>query len=285
MLRRKNTLTDGLRLGELVGATGLISTELMNSALKLSESSRLPLGRVLIAMQCLTDEQMSKVLQVQRTARAGGLEVAEAKRMIKQVAWNQNARLSDLVQTETPCDNLFVALLRDSGVLTKDEVGPLLEASKTDNLGCGRILLLRRRISTTFHKLVLEILVDYKKGKYKYDRAIEICSNMYHAGRAMSGTECSTTLKPNPINRLGELFLAAGLINETELLDALEKSLSTNSRIGEVLAAAGLIMHELIDVCVSLLQQVQAGNMQPQVAVLQVQRLALRRSCALEAVS
>jgi hypothetical protein len=277
MLRRKNTLTDGLRLGELISSTGLISTELVTSALKLSEASRLPLGRVLISMQCLTDVQMAKVLQVQRAARAGGFAVAEAKRMIKQVAWNGETKLVDLLKEDAACDNILVSLLRDASILTKEEVGPLLQASKTDNLCCGRILLLRRRISSSFHKVVLEILVDYKKGKYDYAKATELCAKIYHAGR-----DFQADFSSEPVNRLGGLFLAAGLINETELVDALETSLTTNGRIGEALANAGLVMAELIDICVSLLQQVQAGNLPPQVAVLQVQRLALRRACKLE---
>jgi uncharacterized protein YjeT (DUF2065 family) len=73
--------------------------------------------------------------------------------------------------------------------------------------------------------------------------------------------------------RLGHLLLRAGLIDETQLYDALELSLDANRRLGEILVEAGVLFRETVELCVLLLRRIGSGEIAANEAVVYLQQV------------
>lgn len=166
MLRLQKNITDGLRLGELLAGSGLVDEDALEPALRLATASRLPLGRVLVSTKHLTGEQVERIVLVQKQARAGGYNVAEARRQALLAARCQNnevfqhhhqqqqatvAATEESFIEEDP-NYVLLTLLSRAGIVTGREVADYLELSIKEDVPCGRMLVLHRRITPSFRR-------------------------------------------------------------------------------------------------------------------------------------
>jgi len=261
MLRIQNPISDGLRLGELLIGAGILTREAVDAALTLSCASRLPLGRVLVSTGYLRDVQVDRFVAVQRRARAGGLCVADARRTVQELAWGaEHLLVGEPEKVEEP-HSILIALLARAGVLTKNEIPYVVRSSIDADITCGRLLLLRRRIAPAFHRQCIELLVRYRQGQLSFAKAADECRRLYQGGAHMDdrNTPCSSSAS----RKMGELMVTAGFIDETELYDALEISLSMNRKLGEVLVEAGFVMQEAVEICVAMVKRIVIGEVAP----------------------
>lgn len=269
MLRIQNPLSDGLRLGELLIGAGIVTREAVESALTLAGASRLPLGRILVSTGHLRDHQVDRFVAVQRRARAGGLCVADARRLVQELAWGaehllagNSAQGENGSEKEKEPDSILLCLLSKAGVLTKQEIPYVMRSSVEADVTCGRLLLLRRRIAPAFHRHCINLLVQYRQGKISFVKATDECRRIYQGGAYVDNAEAAASRNRDggTIKHMGQLLVTAGFIDETELYDALEISLSMNRKLGDVLVEAGLVMQEAIDICVAMVKRICAGE-------------------------
>jgi hypothetical protein len=264
MLRIQNPLSDGLRLGELLIGAGVVTREAVESALTMAGASRLPLGRVLVSTGHLKDNQVDRFVAVQRRARAGGLCVADARRIVQELAWGAEHLLANhthnqVDESEREPDSILLSLLSKAGVLTKQEIPYVMRSSVEADVTCGRLLLLRRRIAPAFHRHCINLLVQYRQGKISFVKATDECRRIYQGGVYVDNGEARSR-NDGSIKQMGQLLVTAGFIDETELYDALEISLSMNRKLGDVLVEAGLVMQEAIEICVAMVKRIGAGE-------------------------
>jgi hypothetical protein len=173
-----------------------------------------------------------------------------------EIMYNDNE--SDELSPSSPeVNSLLITLYRRAHILTREEIPAINRAAHQEQSTCGRILLRRRRINACFHRHSIELLVAYKEGEISFEEAIDKCRNLYQAGRQAEETQ---HFIPQG-KRLGELLLAANMISETQLFEALEKSLNENKRLGEVLIDSGLLVKEAVEVGLAILPRVSRGNL------------------------
>jgi hypothetical protein len=151
--------------------------------------------------------------------------------------------------------SMLLSLYKRAYILTREEIPAIQRAAHTDNLSCGQVLLRRGRISTAFHRHSIEILVAYKQGKTTFEHAVEQCKRLYQAGRQAENQPRQQG------QRLGELLIAARLIDENQLFDALEKSLNQSKLLGEVLVESGIILREALEISLAILPNMLKGKM------------------------
>jgi len=261
MLRIQNPMSDGLRLGELLIGAGVLTREAVEAALKLACASRLPLGRVLVSTGYLKDLQVDRFVAVQRRARAGGLCVADARRIVQELAWGaEHLLVGEIEKIEEP-SSILVSLLARAEVLTKAEIPYVVRSSIEADITCGRLLLLRRRIAPAFHRQCIDLLVQYRQGQITFTKAADECRRLYQGGAHVDNkTNYSVDARVPDRSRMGQLMVNAGFIDDTELYDALEISLSMDRRLGEVLVEAGFVMQEAVDICVAMVKRIIVGD-------------------------
>lgn len=259
MLRIQKPMSDGLRLGELLIGAGILTRDAVEAALTLAFASRLPLGRVLVSTGQLQDQQVDRYVAVQRRARSGGLGVLDARRVIQEMTWGaEHIEVGHPEKQPEGPASLLIDLLGQAGVLTKNEIPYVMRSSIEADITCGRLLLLRRRISPAFHRYCIELLVQYREGKLSFAKAADECRRLYQGGAYVDQQEdCGANASAR---KLGQLMVRAGFINETELYDALEVSLSLNRKLGEVLVDAGIVVQEVVDLCVQMLKRILSGE-------------------------
>ncbi len=100
--------------------------------------------------------------------------------------------------------------------------------------------------------------MQYREGKLSFTKAADECRRLYQGGAYVDQQEhCGAN---ESARKLGQLMVRAGFINETELFDALEVSLSLNRKLGEVLVDAGIVVQEVVDLCVQMLKRILSGE-------------------------
>lgn len=275
MLRKNKPFSDGLRLGDLLCAAGMISRDALDSALHLASISKLPLGCVLLSSRQIDERQLEQVITVQRRARGGALCVDEAKRVVQKLARGgelvfEKRKIQEDDQVQH--NSLLLSLYLRAGILTGYEIPHVVRASEAELVPCGRILLLRRRISPSFHRQSIEILVRYRQALISFEDAAAECSRLYRSGVAADNNVL--LFGQDKPRRLGHLLMRAGLIDETQLYDALELSLDADCRLGEILVEAGVLFRETVDLCISLLRRISSGEIASSEAVLYLRQVA-----------
>ena len=259
MLRIQKPMSDGLRLGELLIGAGILTRDAVEAALTLAFASKLPLGRVLVSTGQLQDQQVDRFVAVQRRARSGGLGVADARRVMQEMTWGaEHIVVGDAEKRPEGPASILIDLLGQAGVLTKNEIPYVMRSSIESDITCGRLLIMRRRISPAFHRHCIELLVQYREGKLSFAKAADECRRLYQGGAFIDLAESGAVNER--ARKLGHLLVKAGFINETELFDALEVSLSLNRKLGEVLVDAGLVVQEAIDMCVPMVKRIVSGE-------------------------
>lgn len=78
---------------------------------------------------------------------------------------------------------------------------------------------------------------------------------------ALSAAKSVSSAKPASTVRLGELFVRAGILTQTDISQALELALAHGHPIGEMLVARGFITRALLDAALNLQQMVKNGNL------------------------
>ena len=277
MLRKNKPFSDGLRLGDLLLSAGMLTRDALDSALHLAAISKLPLGCVLLSARQITERQLDQVITVQRRARGGALCVDEAKKVVQKLARGgelvfekQKIQEDDQVQHNSLLLNMYVR----AGIITSAEVPHVVRASETEEIPCGRLLVLRRRISPSFHRQSIDILVRYRQALVSFEDAAAECARLYRSANCGDSSEFQhLAMGIERPRRLGQLLLKAGLIDETQLYDALELSLDANCRLGEILFEAGVLFKETVELCVLLLRRIGSGEIAANDAVVYLQQV------------
>lgn len=276
---RKN-ITDGLRLGELISGSGILDQEALDAALKLALASRLPLGRVLVSTNFVTSVQVDQIIHLQKLARSGACSVAEARRDAALAVRGQLRGAAEpeiqgeveesLSFIEDESNYVLLSLLNRAGVLTASEAARYLEMSIREDVPCGRMLVLHRRISPSFRRFCLELLVGYRQGRISLDHAVVEACRVRDAGVFVAAHEFVDSATEI---RLGQVMLKADVIDEIHLYDALEVSLSNNRRLGEVLVDSGIVTFIALKHCLEIFEAINKGKLAASVTADAIKRL------------
>jgi hypothetical protein len=165
--------------------------------------------------------------------------------------------------------NKLGELLLEAGLIDREQFAKSMQRSLSTGLPLGRILVLNSALPEAVLTHALELQVRVRDGMTSREEAVEALAAAGGTFANMSQEETiriDTILVAPPRKkgiRLGELMVMAGLLAETDVMNALELGLMQDMRIGEVLVGQGYISTELLDAALELQRKVDEDKMQP----------------------
>ncbi|MBZ0188930.1 MAG: hypothetical protein K8F91_21985, partial [Candidatus Obscuribacterales bacterium] len=127
----------GTRLGELLSSSQHLSADQLDIALRASDTSGLPLGRVLVLLDKLSAPSLNLALDLQREVRAGKVERSNAVDELKK----EKPESSQASSAESTGNMKLGELLVAAGVLSVCEVESAVEMSRANDKMVGQVLI------------------------------------------------------------------------------------------------------------------------------------------------
>jgi hypothetical protein len=259
--------TDGVRLGDLLTGAGLLQASDLREAMLISKQQGLPVGRVLIMSGYLTEQHLQAAVQAQSLLKDGLIEFAlviKALTMVgaeditledafKRLKWNQQ---SDAVT------NKLGELLLAADIVPIDSLNAALLQCQSIGLPLGRVLIANGVLTEQMLAATLNAQVFVRDKKLSREQAIQGLKSSKERQIPIEQYLAETGAMQLPTTetvRLGELFVLAGIIDEPNLMGAVEVGLLNEQPIGQVLLQSSLISEEILIAALDLQAMVGAG--------------------------
>ena len=282
-----------IKLGELLIVAGLLKPEALAEAIRTASETSLPIGRVLIMAGSISEIALQAAIQAQSMLKDKRLEQSAAVAALK-VIGVKNIPLEDALKQLQIEEKREVKtaklgdLLITAELVSDDQLSEALRSSQETGLPLGRILVLTQAISEELLSAALTAQVLVRDEKITKEQAIE---GLRSARRRRVSIEESLAdhgyfrppLKQNV--KLGELFVLAELILESDLMTALEKGLVQQLPVGQILLQAKLSTQETLDTALSLQEMVANGTLNSLQAGKALRQVALQRYSLTQALA
>jgi type IV pilus assembly protein PilB len=172
-------------------------------------------------------------------------------------------------------------LLLEAEAIDKEQLARATERSFSTGLPVGRILVLSDALQESVLVAALEIQKHLHFAMTRREDAIDALrlSSSQSKGSKLTEEENARVLsfviypKVRRI-RMGELLILAGLVNETDVLTALERSLQNYTPIGQELLSQGFISEDLLEMAVDLQNEIEDGELEAAEAARHLARVA-----------
>jgi hypothetical protein len=235
-----------LRLGTILSHFGLLQEHEFDRALKVANETRLPVGKVLVMFEQITDNTLKAVIDAQWMLKDGLISIGQAQHavdLVRRKNWSFNDALVTMgIDAYATRGARLGELLVGSGQLSEDEISKFLKVSNYSGLPLGRILLLLDRVSENALGSTLRLQHDIRVGGLEVDTGLALIRE---------------SVKREPMTRtdnllLGELLSNAGILKDSEVAVALDIAAANSKMVGEVLTEHGWISDTVLDKALSL---------------------------------
>ncbi len=261
--------SDRRKLGSLIVELGLIDNRDLGQALSIAQETSLPLGRVLVLSDLLSENVLQGVLRCQSLFKQNLLEADMAKTALKLVSEN-HVSLDDALfklgwnpestKDPTPLGELLI----EAEYVTRDQLQPALDKSASSGLPFGRILVLSGVLTEGLLTGALNAQILVRDGKLAKPQAVEA---LKEARQRQVSVEVQLKEKgfyelPNrSCPRLGELLLFCGVISQSDLVHALELGLMNKAPVGQVLIDSRLVTPKMLDAALRVQSMMAEQNL------------------------
>ncbi len=261
-----------VRIGELLVQAGMLTQGQMTEATRHAGTKRLQIGQILVMYGYLNARDLQAALDAQSAIRDKSVDLDSAVRCLK-IVHKTGANFLDVLHEETgigapriPTGKLG-QLLFDAELVTLEQLSLAMQRSLTTGLPLGRMLVLEKVLSDQLLTTALETQVKLRDEMLTRGEAI-------NALREAAGLpELPTTTEQRDAKfiyqqprkrgiRLGEMMVLAGLLTDTDVMNALEWGLVNNQPIGHVLVRKGLVKQEIIDAALALQRLVDENKLE-----------------------
>ncbi len=251
---------------------GVITVAQLEDAIKLAGNKRLQLGQMLIMAGNISPRDLQAAVDAQSMLRDRTIDQSTATRCLK-IACKTGMNFADVIRDQQ-CDksdslsNKLGELLLEAGLVDREQFGKSMQRSLATGLPLGRILVLNGAISEILLNTALEIQVRIRDGMLTRVEAVEALRaqageiDPQEAQRQTVRMDVGNPPRKSGI-RLGELMVMAGMLNETDVMSALELGLVKDIPIGQVLVEQGFLSEEMLQNALELQHKVDAGLLQP----------------------
>jgi hypothetical protein len=262
--------TKRIRLGILMIDAGLITREELEECLRMSRETGLPVGRMLLVSAKTSETVLQAAVQAQSLLKDGliDLETAyKALRIVKDERKSFDNALKQLnVIIEEVKINKLGQLLLASNFVTEEQLEEALAGSASTGLPFGRMLVLNGVINEAQLAATLNAQILIRDDKINKDQAVD---GLKQARRRQIAVEVPLMEKgfyrvqTRDAIRLGELLSLAGLISESQLLNAVELGLISQKPLGQVLIELNLVNEDILKIALQLQDLVMKGTLRP----------------------
>ncbi len=172
--------TRGTRLGELLTSANHLDAVQLDMALKASDGSGLPLGRVLILLSKMSEESLVLALDLQREVRAGKMERSEAVARLRkeQLLTPAEGRDGDRDDKRLRIGELLVS----SQILSEADVKSAVEISKANDKMVGQVLIEMEWVSEDILTAALRLQEMIWSGGVSVTRACSVLQQIDKSG-------------------------------------------------------------------------------------------------------
>lgn len=247
------------KLGEVMVAFGILSTEELQRGLKLSSITGLPLGKTLIFLEYIHEQLLRDLIEAQSMLRDNIVSVEEVRSALNVV------KISNLRFGEA----LFHLGIKPAG--TSSRLGELLSEAKKINskqlkiglqvadhsgLPLGQVLVMLNVISDDCLRVTLALQRQLRTGEIVMHTATSKIKSMRKADVTSAHLPCAPQATPSneskPKTLLGDLLVQAEIISQLDLSRALINHKKSGRPVGQHLIEASLISSELLGLALRL---------------------------------
>jgi hypothetical protein len=214
-----------VKLGELLRAVGAVEPTDLSETLKLAVQVGLPLGRALVLAGHISEEELDAALEMQALIRQGNLTIPIAGRAFVHVhAGHPLSMALELSGWDRP----------DGITAYPSRLGSLLFDAKI---------------------ITKQQLDEAQRTSYETGMPLGRILGL------MGLISPSQLAKALELQRLGELLMLSGILNESDIMNSLEHGLASNKPLGDVLLDLGLVTRQILDLALEMQHAVCTGTL------------------------
>jgi hypothetical protein len=177
----KKRIPDTTLLSRMLIEAGIIDYGQLFNALKIAETTRLPLGRVLVMSRILSERLLLTALNAQVLIRQGQLSVERAARALSEAHLRMSNSPETWLQSSHPLRDSGMKLgemLRTAGLICDADLTRALELSSTTTKRIGEALIELRTIDTEILDQSLELQSMIRFGCIDAPQAVQWLANI-----------------------------------------------------------------------------------------------------------
>lgn len=236
----------------------------------MSRETGLPVGRMLLVAAKTTETVLQAAVQAQSLLKDGLIDLDTAYKALRIVKDEKKSFENALMQLNIVIEEVKInklgQLLLSSNFVTEEQLEEALAGSASTGLPFGRMLVLNGVINESQLAATLNAQILIRDDKITKDQAID---GLKQARRRQIAVEVPLMEKgfyrvqTRDAIRLGELLSLAGLISESQLLNAVELGLISQKPLGQVLIELNLVSEEILKTALQLQDLVMKGTLRP----------------------
>lgn len=262
-----------IRLGDLLTRAGLLKPEDLREGMLIAKQQSLPVGRVLIMAEFISEPNLQAAVQAQSMLKDGIIDIDTALEALKN-SNEKNISLDDALSglgwkdKNNQSTNKLGELLIESGMVTQQQLEAGLQQCQNSGMPLGRVLVSFGSMSEQLLSAALNAQILIRDGKIGRDQAIaglKACRER-QITIEQSLTESGLQLPTLESVRLGELLVMANLLDQDKLMSAVELGLVEEKPIGQVLVELGCVTDTLLQAALTVQRLVAEGKVKKAVA-------------------
>jgi hypothetical protein len=260
-----------LRIGELLIDAKIVSKDQIAHAVSVAERRELPVGRSLVMLGFISASLLQDAIDAQALFRDGLISQEESIVAMK-IAAAEDISLTQALKDLRLKVNTNVAtsrlgeLLVDAKIVSLEDMQGLLLRSAESGLPLGRFLSSIGAVPESLIMITLNLQFLIREGRINRDDAITNLSEakLKNFSPRRSGRMTKLNILASSTNIfLGELFVKAGLVDQSTLMSLAELALLKNQQLGHVLIQNELISPAELQTALLLKGMVAGGLVKP----------------------
>jgi hypothetical protein len=260
------TENPGARLGDLLTNAGLLKIEALREAMLTAKQQGMPVGRILITSGFLTENQLQAAVQAQSMLKDGLVDMYVVVKALSIIASEQTsldnalARVGWRKQSDA-VSNKLGELLLEAGVISQADLDHALSQCQSIGLPLGRMLVLTGCLSEQMLTNALNAQVFLRDKKISRQQALTGLKAAQHRQLPLeTALDDSEFQLPSATHvRLGELLIESGLVDQANLMNAVELGLLQDKLLGQVLRQLNLLNEQDLAASLELQKMVSGG--------------------------
>jgi hypothetical protein len=282
-------ISSASKLVDLLAQAGLLKAEERSEAVNMSRQTGLDIAKLLTmhgyvsermiklgqeAINLLQLQQIDNFIAVKAIAKAAEKEIDLAAAL--ELIYQQGVAPVKTVAAPSPMS--MVELLCEGGFIEKSDLDRHMATGRETGLPLGKVLLMRNAIDSEVLMRVLTAQVFSYQSTMKRDDIIFTLRLTKQKGitfeEALNRLGIAAETPGVVANiRLGELLTQAGLVQISNIIVALETSITQAKLLGTELIAQGQLDKPTLDLALNVQNMVARGKLRPEHAALVLKRL------------
>lgn len=257
------------RLGTILTELSMLSAEELEFALKMTRSTGMPLGTVLLVTGALTKDELRAMIKAQSMLKDNLIDESELLSALPLLKEQQSLGLEGALRrikwhrdSKIPTNKLG-ELLVSAKLLSQLDLAKGLAHNRNSLQPLGRTLVLLGSLSPRALQHALVIQERIRKGELSREQGVtflrDVCARNDVRGNQNKSAKQNNAPAAADVTRLGDLLVEAGLVKEDEFSQAMDVSAYKSQLIGEILIECKLLSRARLQAALELQRLVGLG--------------------------